>query len=203
LSRSGLRTGVEEPIFVRAETVSGTAEEERLDAFDGLATSCDLERAALRPALRHIRVIGDDKVVLESARGCEVLGNTILRLPWDLVLSQQSPNNRFFPELGQNTVEGFYAKFAYLYLTSSELNSYVRLHLTEKRGIGIGGDHYFRTGPHSGEASLFYHPSEGSMSARLRHDWEIADRLSSRLNVNLQEHSGFQSATRSLAGNLT
>ncbi|MGI5817446.1 MAG: hypothetical protein ACOX9R_05050 [Armatimonadota bacterium] len=194
--------GVEEPIFVRAETVSGTAEDERLDAFDGLATSCDLELPHYGLHSRHIRIVGDDRVIMERPR-LEVLGNTILRLPWDLVLSQQSPNNRFFPELGQNTVEGFYAKFAYLYLTSSELNSYVRLHLTEKRGIGIGGDHYFRTGPHSGEASLFFQPSEGSMSARLRHDWEIADRLSSRLNVNLQEHSGFQSATRSLAGNLT
>lgn len=194
--------GVEEPIFVRAETVSGTGEEERVDAYNGLATSCNLEEPHYGLHSRHLRVIGDDKVIMENPR-LEILGNTIFRLPWDLVLSQQSPNNRFFPELGQNTVEGFYAKLAYLYLTGSELNSYVRLHLTEKRGIGFGADHYFRTGPHSGEASVFFQPDEGSMSARLRHDWDIAGNLNSRFNMSLQEYSGFQSATRSLAGNLT
>lgn len=194
--------GVEEPIFVRAETISGTGEEENVDAHDGFATSCNLEHPHYGLHSRHIRVIGDDKLIVEKPR-IEILGNTIFRLPWDLVLSQQSPNNRFFPEFGQNTVEGFYAKFAYLYLTGSELNSYVRLHLTEKRGIGLGADHYFRAGQHSGEASLFMEPDEGSMSARLRHNWEIGSDLSSRLNMSLQENSGYQSATRSLAGNLT
>ena len=194
--------GVEEPIFVRAETISGTGEEERVDAFDAFATSCDLEHPHWGLHSDHVRVIGDDKLVVERPE-VEILNNTIFRLPWDLVLSQQSPNNRFFPELGQNTVEGFYAKFAYLYLTGSELNSYVRLHLTEMRGIGFGADHYFRTGAHSGEASLFFEPDQGSMSGRLRDNWEITDRLSSRLNMSLQEHSGYQTSTRSLAGNLT
>lgn len=194
--------GVEEPVFVRAETISGTGEEETVDAYDGFATSCELEMPHYGLHSRHIRAVGDEKLVVEKPR-LRVLGNTIFKLPWDLVLSPQTPNNRFFPELGQNTVEGFYAKFAYLYLTGSELNSYVRLHLTEKRGIGFGGDHYFRTGPHSGEANLFFQPDEGSMSARLRHNWDVSDEVSSRFNLSLQEHSGFQSATRSLAGNLT
>lgn len=194
--------GVVEPIYVRAETVSGTGEEEVVDAYRGLATSCDLEEPHYGLHSRHIRVVGDDRFVMEKPR-LQILGTTVLRLPWDLVLSRQSPNNRFFPELGQNTVEGFYAKFAYLYLTGSELNSYVRLHLTEKRGIGFGGDHYFLTGPHSGEASLFIEPDQGSMSARLRHNWDISRDLNSRLNLSLQEQSGFTSATRSLTGNLT
>ncbi|MFW5867262.1 MAG: hypothetical protein ACOCX2_05570 [Armatimonadota bacterium] len=194
--------GVEEPIFVRAENISGVGEEQDVEAFDGFATSCDLERPHWGVHSRRVRVIGEEKLVLHDPE-VEILGNTIFRLPWDLVLSQQSVNNRFFPELGQNTVEGFYAKFAYLYLTGSELNSYVRLHLTQNRGIGFGGDHYFRTGPHSGEASLFFEPDEGSMSGRLRHNWEIGEGLDSRLNLSLQEHSGYQTATRSLAGNLT
>ncbi len=193
--------GVEEPIFVRAQTISGTGEERKVDAFDGLATSCDLEEPHYGMHSEHIRVVGDDRVVLERPR-LEILGNTVFQYPWDLVLSQQSRNNRFFPEFGQNTVEGFYAKLAYLYITGSELNSYVRLHLTEKRGIGFGGDHYFRTGRHSGEASAFFQPEEGSMSARLRHEWDISSELSSRFNLSLQENSGYQSASRSLSGSL-
>lgn len=195
-------TGVEEPIYVRAETVAGTGEEERLDAYDGLVTSCDLVEPHYGLHSRHLRVIGEERVVLENPR-LEILGNTIFRLPFDLVLSQQSRNNRFFPELGQNSVEGFFAKFAYLYLTGGDLNSYVRLHLSEKRGIGLGGDHYFRVGPHSGEASVFYEPDQGSLSGRVRHEWQVTPELDSRLNVSLQQNSGYATASKSLTGNLS
>jgi len=201
LEPSFFETGVAEPIYVRAESVSGVEGDEVIDAFDAVATSCDLEHPHYGLHSDHIRLIGDDKVALERPR-LEILGTTLFRFPWDLVLSQRSRNNRFFPEFGQNSVEGFYAKLAYLYLTGSTMNSYVRLHLTEKRGIGVGADHYFRTGPHSGQASLFYEPDEGAFSGRARHSWEISDRLTSDLNLSLQENTGYWGATRSLAGNL-
>lgn len=201
LEPSFFERGVAEPIFVRADTVTGTGEEEEVDAFDGLVTSCDKDEPHYGLISDHIRVIGDDKVVLEEPR-LRILGWTVFKLPWDLVLSQRSRNNRFFPELGQNSVEGFYAKLAYLYLTGSELNSYIRLHLTEKRGIGFGGDHYFRTGAHSGQASLFYQPDESALSGRLRHDWDVSSSLTSSLDASLQENSGYSGSTRSLAANL-
>ncbi len=193
--------GVAEPIYVRAQRVSGTGDEREVDAFDGLATSCDREYPHYGLYSDHIRIIGDETLVLERPR-LSLMGTTILRIPWDLVLNQRSRNNRLFPEFGQNSVEGFYAKLAYLYLTGSTMNSYVKLHLTEKRGIGFGADHYFRTGPHSGEVSLFLQPEEGSVSGRARHAWEISEGLSSNLNVSLQENAGYWGASRSLNGNL-
>jgi len=69
-------TGVEEPIYVRAETIEGTGEEERLDAYGGLVTSCDLVEPHYGLHSRHLRVIGEEKVVLENPR-LEILGNTI------------------------------------------------------------------------------------------------------------------------------
>ncbi|MGD9497759.1 MAG: hypothetical protein AB7Y46_15765 [Armatimonadota bacterium] len=201
LEPSFFEAGVVEPIYVRARTVSGAEGAEVVDAFDATATSCDLERPHYALHSDHIRLIGEEKVVLESP-DLRFFGVTLLRFPWDLVLSQSSRNNRFFPELGQNTVEGYYAKLAYLYLTSSTANSYVRLHLTSKRGAGLGADHYFRTGAHSGEASLFWEPDQGALSGRVRHAWEIADDLRSDLNLSLQDNTGFYGATRSLTGNL-
>ncbi len=194
-------SGVVEPIYVRARSVAGTEGDEVIYAEDATVTSCNLEHPHYGLHSDHIRLIGEDRVVLERPR-LEVLGFTLFRYPWDLVLSQRSQNNRFFPELGQNTVEGFYAKLAYLYLTGSTYNSYVRLHLTEKRGIGLGADHYFRTGPHSGELSLFWEPDEGALSGRARETWEISDELSSNLSLNLQQNTGFYGATESLTGNL-
>ncbi|MGC9319318.1 MAG: hypothetical protein ACP5KN_14895, partial [Armatimonadota bacterium] len=194
--------GVVEPIYVRAESITGTEGDEVITARRGLATSCDLERPHYGLHSEAIRLIGEDKVILERPE-LRILGSRILRYPWDLVLSQRSRNNRFFPEFGQNNVEGYYAKLAYLYLTNSEVNSYVRLHLSERRGIGLGADHYYRLGSHYGEASIFFQPDEEAISGRARNTWEISRQLTSDLNLSLQRNSGYAGATQSLAGNLT
>ncbi len=195
--------GVAEPIFVHAESISGAEADEVITATNGVVTSCDLEEPHYGLVSRRIRLIGDDKVVLERPE-LRILGNRILRYPWDLVLSQTSPNNRFFPEFGQNTVEGYYLKLAYLYLTNSTANSYLKLHVTENRGVGFGLDHYYRLGAHSGSASVFFQPEERAISGRARDSWEIAQNLTSNFNLNLQQNSGFSGATtQSLAGNMT
>lgn len=194
--------GVVEPIYVSAEELSGSERDEVVIAHDGVATSCDLDRPHYGLYSDRIRIVGEQRLVLERPE-VRILGTRVLRYPWNLVLSQRSRNNRFFPEFGENSVEGYYAKLAYLYLTGASANSYVRLHLTQKRGIGLGADHYYRLGPHAGEASVFYEPGQGALSGRARDEWEISDRLTSSLNLNLQSRSGYQSATESLAGNLT
>lgn len=201
LEPSFFETGVVEPIYVRAGTVSGVEGERVMHAYDGTATSCDLEEPHYDLYSEHLRLIGEETVVLEKPE-LRFFGHTLLRFPWDLVLSQHSRNNRFFPEFGQNSVEGFFAKLAYLYLTSSTYNSYVRLHLTEKRGMGLGAEHYFRTGPHSGEIAAFWEPDQGAVSGRARHSWQVSDTLTSDLTANLQQNTGYYGATRSLSGNL-
>jgi len=201
LGPSFFEAGVAEPIYVRAGTVSGVEGENVVRADDATATSCDLEEPHYGLHSDHLRLVGEDTVVLEKP-GFRLFGHTVLQFPWDLVLSQRSRNNRFFPEFGQNSVEGFFAKLAYLYLTSSTYNSYMRLHLSEKRGVGLGGDHYFRTGPHSGEVSAFWEPDQGAISGRARHSWEVSDTLTSDLSLNLQQNTGYYGATRSLSGNL-
>lgn len=201
LEPSFFETGVAEPIYVRAGTVSGVEGENVVNAYDATATSCDLEEPHYGLHSDHLRLIGEETVVLEKPE-FRLLGNTLFRFPWDIVLSQGSRNNRLFPEFGQNSVEGFFAKLAYLYLTSNTYNSYVRLNLTEKRGMGFGADHYFRTGPHSGEVTAFWEPDQGAVSGRARHSWEVSDALTSDLSLNLQQNTGYYGATRSLSGNL-
>lgn len=201
LEPSFFEAGVAAPIYVRAGTVSGAEGERVVRADDATATSCDLEEPHYGLHSDHLRLIGEETVVLEKPE-FRLLGRTLFRFPWDIVLSQRSRNNRFFPEFGQNSVEGFFARLAYLYLTSNTYNSYVRLNLTEKRGMGFGADHYFRTGPHSGEISAFWEPDQGAVSGRARHSWEVTDTLTSDLSLNLQQNTGYYGATRSLSGNL-
>ena len=194
--------GVAEPIYVYADRIAGTEDEEEFDAFDALATSCELDLPHYGLRSDHVRVIDDSRLVLRRPT-LEIFGRTILRYPWDVTLSQRTPHNRFFPEFGQNTVEGFYAKMAYLYLTEGDLDGFIRVHLTEKRGIGAGADHRFDTGAHRGEASLFYEPDQGALNTRVRHHWDIDEDLTSNLNLSLQRRSGFTAPTTSLSGNLS
>jgi hypothetical protein len=193
--------GVAEPVYVGGRRTEAEEGGEPVHVIEGYATSCDLERRHYALTSPHITVLPDDRVVLERPT-VEVLGRRVVRYPWDLVLSLRRRHNRFIPALGQNEVEGYYAKFAYLYLAGAHADGIIRLHLTERRGVGFGGDHYFDTNSQSGEVALFLEPQEGAYSGRGHHIYRFNDRLGSDLSVNMQRNSGYGGATGSLSGNL-
>ncbi|HUS80742.1 MAG TPA: hypothetical protein VM283_05695, partial [Armatimonadota bacterium] len=189
--------GVLEPIYVHGGTVTAEPGGEPIHIEDVTLTTCSYEHPHYALTTEEATLRAENKLVLRRP-ALELFGHRILRYPWDLVLDTRSRENRFIPEVGQNSVEGFYAHLAYLYLAGNLGDGFLRLNLSQRRGIGLGADHYF-DGAHQGELSLFYEPTQSSFSGRARDSYDISERLNSNLNVSMQQNTGYGGATTSLA----
>jgi hypothetical protein len=190
-----------EPLFLRAATVGGSPD--LIEARQGIGSSCDRETDRhWEMRSNRIRMAPDQWVIFERPT-LYMFGRRIIRYPWDLRLSLTRKENRFLPEFGQNEVEGYYLKVAYAYALNEINSGFVRLHLTQLRGTGIGIDHLLDSTRQLAEISLFTEPSRGSLSGRLRHQMQFNSDYSSNFNLNLQRDSGYGLGTESLSSNLT
>ncbi len=196
------QAGIVEPVYVGGSATEAEKEGGPIHVRDGYATTCDLPKRHYALTSRRITVLPDDKVVLRKPT-LEVFGHRALRYPWDLVLSMRRRQNRFLPTVGQNQVEGYYAKFAYLYLAGDYGDGLVRLHLTQKRGIGFGAEHEFDSALQSGQLSLFLEPEMGAFSGRARHTYHFNEALGSDLSLSLQRNSGYAGASTMMSGNMS
>lgn len=196
-----LAAGLQEPFFLNASEVISAAN--RIAGQDVTGTSCDLEPGP-HYALRSGRVtMIPDKRVTFAKPELYLFGHRLFRFPWDLSLSLERQDNRFLPEVGVNDVEGYFAKFAFGYVLNETQDGFLKLHLTQKRGIGLGLDHLLEQRKQTAEISVFVEPSEGSMTGRLEHHLQFSKPFTSDLNVNWQRDSGYGLGSESLSGNLT
>ena len=194
-------TSVLEPLFIRADEVLGRPD--RVEGTNGIATSCD-HWPGPHWMLRSDKVtmVPDDRVTFRRPT-LYMFGHRIIRYPWDLTLSLRRQENRFLPEVGQNEVEGYYAKFAYGYLLNDANSGFIRLNLTQKRGTGFGFDHLLEDIRQTAQVSFFAEPDEDSYSGRLLHRLQLSRTFGSNLNLSFQEDSGYGIASDSLNGDLT
>ena len=196
--------GVQEPLFFSWERAEGLPD--LVVAEEATGTSCDYldDGRHVHYELRSNRItVIPEKRVVFSRPTLYLFGRRVVRYPWDLKLSMDRRENRFLPEVGQNQVEGYFAKFAFGYLLSRFGDGFVRLHLTQKRGTGLGFDHAFKSAQHTAEASFFAEPSQGSLTGRLSHQARLSGALSSNLSASFQDNSGFGAGTSSTIANWT
>lgn len=188
-------------LYLRAQEVHGSPSE--VIGLEGLGTSCDLwpdPHWMLRTG--RATYLPGDRVIFQKPT-LFLFGHRIVRYPWDLVLSLRRQENRFLPEVGQNDVEGYYAKFAYGYLLNDENSGFLRLNLTQKRGVGFGLDHMLDAPKQQGELSLFVEPSMGSFTGRMNYRAQLSRPFTSNVDFSFQDNSGYGATSSSFNGDLT
>ncbi len=191
-----------EPLFAGGRRVTGDAEAKLIQAYGGMLTSCNKDHPHYSIRSKHIELRPNRKVVIEDPSF--YVGSTrLFWLPFKVVASLEERKNRFIPELGQNQVEGYYAKLAYMYLAGQAAEGLLRLNLTQKRGIGLGVDHSIFSDQQTGEGSLFFEPSQGAMTTRLRHRYKFSSALQSNFRGSYQQRSGYFGSTTSQSADLT
>ena len=191
-----------EPLFAGGKRVTGDAEAELIQAYGGMFTSCNKDHPHYGIRSKHIELRPNRKVVIEDPSF--YVGSTrLFWLPFKVVASLAEKKNRFIPELGQNQVEGYYTKLAYMYLAGQAAEGLLRLNLTQKRGIGLGVDHSIFSDQQTGEGSLFFEPSQGAMTARLRHSYQFSSAFQSSFRGSYQQRSGYFGSTTSQSADLT
>ncbi len=197
----GKEAGVAEPLFLRADRLHTPPDQDTIEALGASATTCDRENPHYELRSNHIRVVGNDRVTFEHP-SLYVLGTRIIRFPFDLTLSRRSSDNRFIPTVGQDEVEGWYAKFGYLYGTNPHSTGLLHLDFTQKRGTGVGFDHDLETAQQSAKLSLYIQPQEGALTSHLDDTYRFSPHFTSDVTADYQRNSGYYGDSQSLSSNL-
>ncbi|MGE5531736.1 MAG: hypothetical protein ACM3VW_06460 [Bacteroidota bacterium] len=192
---------VAEALYVRAQQITGRPGE--VIGRDGIGTSCNYWPDPHWMMRSNEVIYHPDQDVTFRKPTLYFFGHRLLRYPWDLHLSLVRKENRFLPEIGQNDVEGFYAKFAYGYILDEANDGFIRFQLTTKRGVGFGVDHTLDALRQQGQLSLFFEPSEGSFSGRLNHHAQISRLFSSNVSSSFQQDSGYGLGSESMNTDIT
>lgn len=193
--------GVLEPLFARGAQAEYQPDENVIRLRDGRMSSCDLWRH-YEFRSPSITIRPEDKVKLRNP-SLYVYGHRAIRYPFDLTYSLREEQQRIFPEIGENDVEGRFLKLAGLYYMGLHNNGVARLHLTEKRGLGLGFDHLLQDARQTLDFSIFDEPSEGALSVRTGHSYAFSRSFSSDLSANYQTNSGYLYSSKTLSSNLS
>lgn len=189
------------PLYVRAQEMYGQSQQIR--AQRAIGTSCDKWPSPhWMLQSEKVALYSQDRVIFRRPT-VYLFGLRLFQYPWDLHLSLRRRENRFFPEIGQNDVEGFYAKLAYGYMLTAEHSGFMRLHLTQKRGLGWGILHFWEASNQFAEISVFSEPEQDSWTGRLLYRGRYGKPWSSQLSLNFQRNSGYSISTDSLSGNFS
>jgi lipopolysaccharide export system protein LptA len=194
--------GVEEPLYVRGRQADYDPQTDTVKVAGGEGTSCDQPKPHYDLRTPKITLRPGDMVTFEKP-SLYLLGHRLFRYPFNLTMSLKQREQNIVPEIGTNDIEGNYMKFAFLYLLGAGSNGVARLHLTQKRGIGLGFDHVFESERHEMDLSLFDEPSQGALSARVSDTFRFNRRLTSDFNTSYQADSGFSFSSSSLSSDLT
>jgi hypothetical protein len=194
-------TGVKAPLYLRGNRMLGRPG--RVVALGATGTSCDNwdnPHYALRSD--EITVIPGKRITFHRPT-LYLFGHRLFRYPFNLSLALDRRENRFLPEVGQNTVEGYFAKFSFGYVLNAANTGFLRLNVTSKRGTGFGLDHSLEQPHQTGELSLFFEPAMDSYSGHLTHHVQLSDPFSTDTTFDVQRESGFGLGTESLNGTMS
>jgi len=194
---------LKDPVYVGGKALSSVPRLNLVEVEGGGVTTCDLSKPHYDVMADRIDIHPGKDITLDHP-SVYLFGQRILRYPGVIRLSLRNRQSKLIPEIGQNDVEGFYAKFAYPYEAGRRSNGAIRLNLTTKRGVGVGVDHTYDLGRSAGEVSLFYEPSMSAYSALVRDREQFSRAFSSTFNASVQNNSGYGlGAATSFASDLT
>ena len=136
-----LRNRVVDPIYVWATSIAGT-----VDGYASvdhcLATACKERFHHYEFRIKSADYYPLDKLVLRQVAvyffGQKIITLPTLTIPLGLRFTRpRNPRTDYLPEIGQNSIEGYYARFPYSFTEGKDAATYVRADVTQKRGFGV------------------------------------------------------------------
>jgi len=170
------------PLYAAGETMSPGAKG-ALTLQGAHLTTCNLDEPHYELSAREVELYPGDKL---TARDVDlyVHGRRVLHLPWLFFLlgTQQVP---IMPEAGRNDLEGYFVRLPYQYLLNADNLGTLRLDLTQKRGVGLGLDHFYTLGSGRGEAFAYLSTGAEDYTLRLNHTQPLP--ADTTLDLQLQQ----------------
>ena len=160
-----LRNRVVDPIYIWSNSIAGSTEGyAQIDQC--IATACREHFHHYEFRIRQAEYYPHDKLILRSV-GVYFFGQRLFTLPTitiPLGLSFRRPRNPrtdYLPEIGQNVIEGYYARFPYSFTEGKDAATFVRADITQKRGVGVRIEQEYLAGK---QASVFNTSATGNQT---------------------------------------
>ena len=164
--------GVKGKIYYSGEKMENFPE--TVELTEGSFTTCELAEPHYRIAAREIIIYPKDKIIARNISWYE--GKTkIIALPYFLVFLDRKTQQPILPEIGQNSVDGWFIKTFFNYYVTEKSYGTLYIDWLQKRGIGTGFKHTLEIGDEKspGETSFYLYQITGKNSDRLNLTGEL------------------------------
>ncbi|MFQ6099383.1 MAG: hypothetical protein ACE5O2_16745, partial [Armatimonadota bacterium] len=179
-----------EPLYAWAPRVDVQQAENRVRVSEGRLTSCDLEHPHYSIQSEDIKVVPGRRVIIRRP-AFRLFEHTVGRLPWNVSIPLQQRRSRVVPSWGNSVTEGWYLRLTAPYTSGRNEWGDFKWAITEKRGQGLGNEHFIVSRNQAAELFVYWEPQEGAFSSRVHHIYDFSSTFSTDTRVSLQTRSGF------------
>jgi len=166
--------------FMQSASLSGRGEDVKLEM--GTLTTCDLEHPHYYFSAKELEIHPDSKIIARNV-SMVALDKRVFTVN-SLVIPIKGFRQNLIPQIGSSAEEGTFIKAAYAYMATERSQGILKLDLMQKRGVGAGIEHSFRTGAASSQVSLYYLADQEiggtNITGRLQHQQKLGS-----LNLDL------------------
>lgn len=179
-----------EPLYVEGDAVHVEPQANFMRVRRGLLTSCDRDEPHYFFLSPEVDITPGKQLRLKRPR-LRILGKTVFRYPGNLTIPLNRRRSSVIPAFGRNRTEGRFLRISFPYTSGREASGAFRLNLSQRRGLGIGAEHFVYAREQGGEVFLFWEPQEGSFTSRARHTYDFSPTFSADTTASFQTNSGY------------
>lgn len=125
------------PVYLHGGSIRGRRDGYTL-ADNADSTTCELPDPHYELRAASTELIPDEKIIMKKVAiyffGRKIVVVPLIVIPLKRINQRQQPD--YLPEAGRNLNEGYYARFPYAFGEGKSAAGFVRLDITEKRGMG-------------------------------------------------------------------
>lgn len=180
------------PLYLQSKDITGTfrsGAKQQVHATNSVATTCDLAHPHYYLRSRRVDIYPGDKLIAYD-NDLFILDQRVFYFPW-IFISLRNYHSSIVPQVGQNNTEGFYARFLYQYVLNPSQLGGIRFDITQKLGLGLGIDHFYKLGNGSGEAFLYARQGMQERVLRLDHTQQLPGQVGFTLRFDNRKNSLF------------
>jgi hypothetical protein len=105
-----------------------------------IATTCQEHYHHYELHIASAEVIPNQRIILRRVSvvffGVKLITLPVIVIPLDKEAPNRRPRTDYLPEFGQNTIEGYFARFPYVFSEGSDAATFLRADITQKLGPG-------------------------------------------------------------------
>jgi len=146
-----LKGRVKDDVYIKARKTEG--DKQKVVSENGYLTTCSRNDPHFELAAEHIEITPYDEAVLHRVK-IVALNRTLIGLP-RLTIPLQEGADRYLPDIGESSEEGYYIKTRYGIDVGKKDGLDARIDYMTLLGMGVGGDYKYKSDKRKGRVQIY------------------------------------------------